>query len=43
MGHFELPLILNHVPLNIVRGTLKYASFTHVPKYLNGSALIEFN
>jgi hypothetical protein len=32
MGHFEVPLIVNDVPLNIFRGTLKCASFTHASK-----------
>jgi hypothetical protein len=32
MGHFKVPLMLNNVPLNIFRVTLKCASFTHAPK-----------
>jgi hypothetical protein len=32
MGHFKVPLMLNNVPLNIFRGTLKCASFTHASK-----------
>jgi hypothetical protein len=37
MGHFKVPLMLNNVPLNTFRSTLKCASFTHAPKIFWGT------
>jgi hypothetical protein len=47
MEHFKVPLMLNNVPLNTFRGTLKCASFTHATKSFWGTLvevpLIKFN
>jgi hypothetical protein len=40
MGHSEVPLMFNNMPLNIFRGTLKCASFIYAPKSF-WSTLIE--